>query len=251
MSWFQISCEITPKPQYLMAVDFMRYNGFCLFVWENMTWPKFWKSLTISIFFLNFDNVCKFFTTFDKLGQIWENLTNFNKYAKFGHFLQICKSWQFWLTLKIENFWWFLTTEIIETIGHFDNWKDNPGDLWHLRHWLKFWQLRTWIHDNHFLQYWIFFEKFDNFLNTFNKFDDFWQLWQLQWHSWRLVIFVTLIRTLAPPPPCYQPKQMNFKKSFKRPLTPLFIFGNNFAFFLETHLFCTSKISLPHQWSQC
>ena len=26
--------------------------------------------------------------------------------------------------------------------------QDNPGDLWHLRHWLQFWQLRTWIHDN-------------------------------------------------------------------------------------------------------
>ena len=25
--------------------------------------------------------------------------------------------------------------------------KDNPRDLWHLRHWLQFWQLRTWIHD--------------------------------------------------------------------------------------------------------
>ena len=24
----------------------------------------------------------------------------------------------------------------------------NPGDLWHLRHWLQFWQLRTWIHEN-------------------------------------------------------------------------------------------------------
>ena len=24
----------------------------------------------------------------------------------------------------------------------------NPTDLWHLRHWLQFWQLRTWIHDN-------------------------------------------------------------------------------------------------------
>ena len=31
---------------------------------------------------------------------------------------------------------------------HFDNWIDNPGDLWHLRHWLQFWQLRTWIHSN-------------------------------------------------------------------------------------------------------
>ena len=26
--------------------------------------------------------------------------------------------------------------------------KHNPIDLWHLRHWLQFWQLRTWIHDN-------------------------------------------------------------------------------------------------------
>ena len=26
--------------------------------------------------------------------------------------------------------------------------QDNPADLWHLRHWLQFWQLRTWIHDN-------------------------------------------------------------------------------------------------------
>ena len=24
----------------------------------------------------------------------------------------------------------------------------NLRDLWHLRHWLQFWQLRTWIHDN-------------------------------------------------------------------------------------------------------
>ena len=28
------------------------------------------------------------------------------------------------------------------------NRKDNPGDVWHLRLWLQFWQLRTWIHDN-------------------------------------------------------------------------------------------------------
>ena len=26
--------------------------------------------------------------------------------------------------------------------------KSNPRDLWHLKHWLQFWQLRTWIHDN-------------------------------------------------------------------------------------------------------
>ena len=29
-----------------------------------------------------------------------------------------------------------------------DRIKDNPRILWHLRHWLQFWQLRTWIHDH-------------------------------------------------------------------------------------------------------
>ena len=29
-----------------------------------------------------------------------------------------------------------------------DNASDNPWDLWHLRHWLQLWQLRSWIHDN-------------------------------------------------------------------------------------------------------
>ena len=74
---------------------------------------------------------------------------------------------QFWLFSKIltisDNFrqssniflqfWQFLTIDNnFDNSGncfcHFDNWKGNPGDLWHLRHWLQFWQLRTWIHDN-------------------------------------------------------------------------------------------------------
>ena len=38
-----------------------------------------------------------------------------------------------------DNCWQLLTILIT------DNCKDNPGDLWHLRHWLK---LRTWIHVN-------------------------------------------------------------------------------------------------------
>ena len=50
---------------------------------------------------------------------------------------------------NFDHFWYFLiilTTETIKTIfDNFDNWKDSPGDLWHLRHWLQFWQLRTWI----------------------------------------------------------------------------------------------------------
>ena len=55
--------------------------------------------------------------------------------------------------LNYDNLWQSLTTFII-----FDN-SDNcsPGndsnnnnlwDLWPLRNWLQFWQLRTWMHDN-------------------------------------------------------------------------------------------------------
>ena len=33
-------------------------------------------------------------------------------------------------------------------VSHKDNDNNNPRDLWHLRHWLHFLQLRTWIHDN-------------------------------------------------------------------------------------------------------
>ena len=41
------------------------------------------------------------------------------------------------------------TCSIWDTDFNSDNWKDSPGDLWHLWHWLQFLQLRTWIHDNH------------------------------------------------------------------------------------------------------
>ena len=59
--------------------------------------------------------------------------------------------WQFSMTIFIYNLWWkFMTILII--FDNWDNfwqfWKDSPGDLWHLRHWLQFRQLRTWIHDN-------------------------------------------------------------------------------------------------------
>ena len=35
----------------------------------------------------------------------------------------------------------------LKYVDHFDNFKDNPGDLWHLKHWLKFWPLKIWIDD--------------------------------------------------------------------------------------------------------
>ena len=45
-------------------------------------------------------------------------------------------------------FFWQLFT-FLKSLHNFDyNDKDNPRHLWQMRHWLKFWQLRTWIYDN-------------------------------------------------------------------------------------------------------
>ena len=57
------------------------------------------------------------------------------------------------LDLDHYNCWFFLENfdnfgHIWKFVYHLNNFKDNPGDFWPLRHWLKFWQLRTWTHDN-------------------------------------------------------------------------------------------------------
>jgi len=75
---------------------------------------NFWWQFLMTIFNDNF--WWTFFNFFDNFGQFWI-------------FLIIFDNWDNW-----DNFWQF--------------WKDSPWDLWHLRHWLQFWQLRTWIHDN-------------------------------------------------------------------------------------------------------
>ena len=94
-------------------------------------------------------------TFFQKISTILDNFDNFRQFLIVFTFLTIFetfetfdKFWQFWQF--VDNlFWQFLTSlTIFNNVDHFDNWKDNPGDLWHLRHWLQFWQLRTWIHDN-------------------------------------------------------------------------------------------------------
>ena len=62
------------------------------------------------------------FETFDQSNE--ETWPDRKIWKKFGTFL--------------EPFWIFFGT----------NDTDNPRDLWHLRHWLQFWQLRPWIHDD-------------------------------------------------------------------------------------------------------
>ena len=93
-----------------------------------------WPFQTILTIFDNLNNFWKFWQilTFLIIFTIFYNLYNFNLVFQF---------WQ--LTTIDDNF-----HNSDNCFCHFDNWKDNPGDLWHLRHWLQFWQLRTWIHDN-------------------------------------------------------------------------------------------------------
>ena len=53
---------------------------------------------------------------------------------------------QFLMTIFDDNFWWTFLMKIFDDNSCDDS--DNR-DLWHLRHLLQYWQLRTWIHDNH------------------------------------------------------------------------------------------------------
>ena len=88
--------------------------------------------------FNNLDNFWQFWQFSTILTIFWQFFTNFDNFYffyKFDFFLQF-------LTID-DNF-----HNSDNCFCHFDNWKDNPGDLWHLRHWLQFWQLRTRIHDN-------------------------------------------------------------------------------------------------------
>ena len=61
------------------------------------------------------------------------------------------KKW-FWAILHFSIFPTIEANALIIAPPHLtqkENCKDNFRDLWHLRHWLKFWQLRAWIRDNH------------------------------------------------------------------------------------------------------
>ena len=64
--------------------------------------------------------------------------------------------WQFLMTIFDNNFWWqffydnFLW-QYLMTLKQFLTIGKTVLAAWHSRHWLQFWQLRTWIHDNHCL----------------------------------------------------------------------------------------------------
>ena len=107
--------------------------------------------LTIFEFFDNFEIFDNFYSNW----QFWQFLPIFDNFYSFDNFWQFLPFLQFW---KIEDNWGqFL--RIFEIFNNFDNWDnwDNFGQFWQLkrqswrllRHCLQFWQLRTWIHDNH------------------------------------------------------------------------------------------------------
>ena len=151
----------------LTLCNWPRNQGLLLFF---NTFDNLWQYLRVLNFFESFNN---FLIIFDNFQQCWQFLTIFNNLDNFWQFLTILtifdnfgKFWQFWPFLQfftiftilkfIYNFdylWHFLQFLTILTIidnsyncfYHFDNWKDNPGDLWHLR---QFFQLRIGIHDN-------------------------------------------------------------------------------------------------------
>ena len=91
------------------------------------------------------------FDNIDHFRQSWQFLTIFNNLNNFLTILTIFYNFDnfyFYFTI-FDNFSQLTTIFTIQTIAFaiFDNWKDNPGDLWNLRRW-QFSQLRTWIHNN-------------------------------------------------------------------------------------------------------
>ena len=97
----------------------------------------------------------------DSFGNVWQFLTILAIPDNFSNFWGF---WQFWQFLTLLTFFYsstlmtiltfllFCQYWLISTISDKDQNKDinkkNPRGLWHLRHWLLFWQLGTWIHDN-------------------------------------------------------------------------------------------------------
>ena len=73
------------------------------------------------------------FETFDQSDDDTWSDQYFDNFDNLWNILEVFIFLQFWQLWIFDNF---------------DNSENNPGDLWHLRIWLQFWQLRTWIFDN-------------------------------------------------------------------------------------------------------
>ena len=94
------------------------------------------------------------FGDFDNFYNSWHCWQFFKKLNNVDNFLTIVTIFTF-VVDNFDNidqfglitpFWHFLT--ILDKDQYRDINKDNPRDLWHLRHWLQFGQKRTWIYEN-------------------------------------------------------------------------------------------------------
>ena len=77
-------------------------------------------------------------TVFDNFEILWNVLPIFPIFEKFVTVFWQFTILQFWHFSQFCQYWPILTMDK-------DQYKENPWDLRHLRHWLQFWQLRTWI----------------------------------------------------------------------------------------------------------
>ena len=121
-----------------MLTIFGKFDNF----WQIWQFLKIFENFENFWQFWQFLTILKFFDDFDNFQQCWWFSTIFNNLDHFWQFLQFDKKFFTIFTID-DNF-----HNSDNCFCHFDNWKDNPGDMWHLRHWLQFWQLRIWIHDN-------------------------------------------------------------------------------------------------------
>ena len=88
------------------------------YIWSEWTGDMIWSTIW---FFYDLTNYLICFYNFDHFNHFWQ-------------FWQLWQFWQFWQQKRQQQ--------------QHRQWQRQSKDLWHLRHWLQFWQLRTWIHDN-------------------------------------------------------------------------------------------------------
>ena len=82
----------------------------------------------------------------DFLGQLWQFLTNLTMLTILNFFLSFLMFWFFYLFYYFYFFTFLTILTFLDNLWQFynvNNDNDNPRDLWPLRHWLQFWQLRT------------------------------------------------------------------------------------------------------------
>ena len=96
------------------------------------------------LFFLQYLTISKCFEKFHSFWHLFNNVDNFLDNFEILTMMIFLTIYTIETILTIVNVWQFRQLKFVwHFFYHFDNCKDNPGDLWHLRHWLQFWQLRT------------------------------------------------------------------------------------------------------------